>query len=362
RGIGFVLQEHNLLRALTAVQNVVLSASLIERSRRRAQEKALAALEMVQLHDRADFLPDNMSGGEKQRVAIARAVAGNPKLILADEPTAFLDGHSGREVVEIMRRLAYEQRRAVLMVTHDARILDVADRIVRLEDGRLVSFTSAVAADNARMMSVLARNVRGGKVLPDIESMSSSEFVALLKRLTHEFEDFLRITEIGNDEVFDSLLSQLIEAFTRKVGKVLGAEVSSLFLVDEEAGQLWSKVAQGDDGHPIDIRISLSSGIAGRVARTGSAVNTADAYQDPDFNADVDKGTGFRTRSMMCVPIRDVRGQIFAVAELLNKIGSDRFDESDERCFQEFTTSIGVLLESWWKVCHQRHTQHSKTA
>ncbi len=103
------------------------------------KEKSIAMLEAVGLEERVDYYPDNLSGGQKQRVAIARALVSHPKLVLADEPTAALDSKSGRDVVDLMQKLAKEQGCTILIVTHDNRILDVADRIIELEDGRLVS-------------------------------------------------------------------------------------------------------------------------------------------------------------------------------------------------------------------------------
>jgi putative ABC transport system ATP-binding protein len=102
------------------------------------KSQAIAMLEAVGLKDRVNYYPNNLSGGQKQRVAIARALVSHPKLVLADEPTAALDSKSGRNVVEIMQRLAKEQKSSILLVTHDHRILDIADRIVEMEDGRLV--------------------------------------------------------------------------------------------------------------------------------------------------------------------------------------------------------------------------------
>jgi putative ABC transport system ATP-binding protein len=101
--------------------------------------KAIAILEKVGLGDRIDYYPESLSGGQKQRVAIARALVSHPKIVLADEPTAALDKKSGRDVVELMQHLAKEQGCTILLVTHDNRILDIADRIVYMEDGRLVS-------------------------------------------------------------------------------------------------------------------------------------------------------------------------------------------------------------------------------
>lgn len=139
RNIGYIFQSHNLLKSLTARQNVQMSMELHpEFSSREAKEKSMEMLTAVGLGDRIDYYPDNLSGGQKQRVAIARALVSHPKLVLADEPTAALDSKSGRDVVEIMQKLAKEQGCTILIVTHDDRILDVAERIIELEDGMLV--------------------------------------------------------------------------------------------------------------------------------------------------------------------------------------------------------------------------------
>jgi putative ABC transport system ATP-binding protein len=138
RNIGYIFQAHNLLKSLTAEQNVQMSGQLHPNmSSREVKERAVEMLDAVGLSDRKSYYPENLSGGQKQRVAIARALMSHPRLVLADEPTAALDGKSGREIVEIMQRLAKEQGTTILMVTHDNRILDIADRIVHLEDGYL---------------------------------------------------------------------------------------------------------------------------------------------------------------------------------------------------------------------------------
>ncbi|HIK32282.1 MAG TPA: DevA family ABC transporter ATP-binding protein [Oscillatoriales cyanobacterium M59_W2019_021] len=138
RNIGYIFQAHNLMKFLTAKQNVRMSLELHNGlSDRELDEKAIAMLEAVGLGDRIDYYPENLSGGQKQRVAIARALASQPAIVLADEPTAALDKKSGRDVVEIMQRLAKEQGSTILLVTHDNRILDIADRLVYVEDGRL---------------------------------------------------------------------------------------------------------------------------------------------------------------------------------------------------------------------------------
>jgi len=138
RYIGYIFQAHNLLKSITARQNVLMSLELHEQfSPIERSEKAAEMLAAVGLEDHLDKIPDRLSGGQKQRVAIARALAAQPKLILADEPTAALDSRSGRNVVDILQKLAREQGSSILLVTHDNRILDIADRIVNMEDGRL---------------------------------------------------------------------------------------------------------------------------------------------------------------------------------------------------------------------------------
>jgi len=130
---GFIFQGFNLFPALTVEENVDLAFKLKGLKPRSAQ-----LLERVGLADKRRTYPRDLSGGQKQRVAIARALAGDPPIILADEPTAALDSHSGQTVMEILAGLARERKRAVVMVTHDNRVLHYADRIVRIEDGRIV--------------------------------------------------------------------------------------------------------------------------------------------------------------------------------------------------------------------------------
>ena len=138
--IGMIFQGHNLLRCLTAEQNVQMGADLINGlSYRARRDQAREWLRAVGLDDQMSKLPHNLSGGQKQRVAIARALAARPKLLLADEPTAALDSVTGREIVDLLKTLALDQSCSVLMVTHDPRILDVADRLIKMEDGRLLS-------------------------------------------------------------------------------------------------------------------------------------------------------------------------------------------------------------------------------
>lgn len=136
--IGFIFQHHNLLNCLTAWENVSTSLRLHPHlPKRDYRSHAISILNAVGLGDKIDAYPENLSGGQKQRVAIARALVSRPKLVLADEPTSSLDSQTGRDVVEIMQRLAREEGCTVLLVTHDNRIFDIADRILHMEDGQL---------------------------------------------------------------------------------------------------------------------------------------------------------------------------------------------------------------------------------
>ena len=143
RNIGYIFQAHNLLESLTARQNVQMSLELHkELKASEVKRRAIALLKSVGLGEHVDYYPHNLSGGQKQRVAIARALVSRPKMVLADEPTAALDSKSGRNIVNLMQKLAREQGCTILIVTHDNRILDVADRIVELEDGRITAESS----------------------------------------------------------------------------------------------------------------------------------------------------------------------------------------------------------------------------
>jgi putative ABC transport system ATP-binding protein len=142
--IGFIFQNHNLLGALTARQNVAMALEVAPRfSETERLRRAGAMLASVGLAEHADRLPSKLSGGQRQRVAIARALVGDPGLVLADEPTAALDKVSGAEVARLLRDLAKSRGVPILMVTHDPRILDIADRVVAMEDGRIVEHTLA---------------------------------------------------------------------------------------------------------------------------------------------------------------------------------------------------------------------------
>lgn len=356
--IGYIFQAHNLLSALTASQNVQMSLNLhAGLSRKEVRQRAVEMLDAVGLGAHCEHFPKQLSGGQKQRVAIARALASRPRVILADEPTASLDKQSGRDVVTLMHDLAKKQGVTVLLVTHDNRILDVADRIIHLEDGRISTFTDAVAANTQQMMGMLAQLNRKGELARMVKGMSVEEFGRTLEDATAECTQFLRIIDMSNTTAFESMLEQVLESFTLKISEILDADRVSLFLVDEQRGELVSKVAQHDGEKSLDIRVPLNAGIAGRVAASGQALNVPDVYAEPLFNRAIDQQTGYRTRTLLCVPILDHHGRVFAVAQVLNKRGGGPFGLDDEERFAEFANSLGVVLESWWQMARRRAAQ-----
>jgi adenylate cyclase len=244
-----------------------------------------------------------------------------------------------------MQALAKEHGTTILLVTHDNRILDVADRILHLEDGRLSTFTDAVIASTQHLMHTLAESKNRQNLEDVVAGMDEPTFRRMLEDLTRESQQFLQAISRAEDQAYRSMLEQSLRVFTRRVGELLDAERASLFLVDREQQQLVLQVSQ-DAAQAGTIRIPLASGIAGAAATTGRAVRVADAYADPRFNPEVDRTTNFRTRSVLCLPVHDTSGNVFAVTQLLNRRDGQPFDEIDERRFAEFAGSLGILLES----------------
>ncbi len=347
RNIGFIFQAHNLLGALTASQNVQMSLGLDPTlPPEEARVQCAAMLGAVGLGAHLNHYPEQLSGGQRQRVAIARALVRQPKIVLADEPTAALDKQSGREVVILLQKLAKEQGCAILLVTHDNRILDIADRIMMLEDGRIASFSSGIMEHTGNLLSVFASLQRKGDLVRHVGSLSDKKFLEFLEQVTAEFEQFTRMIELGNQEVVEALFDQMLDAITLKIRDMLEAERATIFLVQRELGILQSKIAHGDGQKPLKITIPLAAGIAGRVARTAETLNIADPYQHPDFNPTVDRETGFLTRHILCMPISDKTSNVFAVVQLVNKKGGSPFSAADEKRFRDFAEPMSAILQA----------------
>jgi putative ABC transport system ATP-binding protein len=160
--IGFIFQGFNLFPTLTAGENVELMLNLKGVQKAEVKSRARELLGQMGIADKLDASPANLSGGQKQRVAIARALAGDPAILLADEPTAALDSRTGRKVLELLRDLAHKHHRAVVVVTHDLRVMEFADRIVRMEDGMIAGSSSETEVPLPLWTSHLQQTVPSG--------------------------------------------------------------------------------------------------------------------------------------------------------------------------------------------------------
>ena len=263
RRIGYVFQAHNLIDALTVRQNVQMSLDLqAEPSGVDPHTLIETALAEVGLTEHLDKFPDQLSGGQKQRVGIARALVGRPRIILADEPTASLDKQSGRDVVELIQRLARENGAAVILVTHDNRILDAADRIVHLEDGRVRSMREVVTASNTRMLRLLDRyDPEAGPFLAAL-SISLAR-VAAADRIVHEDE----------------------RAEMRRVLREVAdlAEGEAEFVID----QAMAHVRMRDDGRARAPRLEFGQEQRERIILSMEAVASADGTVSADERAEI---------------------------------------------------------------------------
>jgi putative ABC transport system ATP-binding protein len=190
RNIGFIFQAHNLLDALNARQNVRMAIELTGVPRREYDRMADTMLDAVGLSHRVTYKPRNLSIGQRQRVAIARALVNQPKIVLADEPTAALDKDSGANVVRLLRQMADERGTAVMIVTHDNRILNVADRIVNMVDGHVVSDI------RVKETMVICAILKKCSVFKD---MSPSDLTDIAQKMSEEnFEEGARIIRQGD--------------------------------------------------------------------------------------------------------------------------------------------------------------------
>ena len=194
------------------------------------------------------------------------------------------------------------------------------------------------ALSQANPNSSLTRRVR---------DLPTPQFIHLLDQITAEFEHFLRAIDMINNESLEIMLEQILEAFTLKIGQILQAERTTIFMVDQEKQELWSKIAQGDGERSLEIRVPMGKGISGHVATHVAPLNIPDAYADDRFDRTYDQRHGYRTRSVLCMPVLSKKtNSIVAVVQLLNKLNHTPFDEQDERHFKEFAESLGVILES----------------
>jgi len=197
------------------------------------------------------------------------------------------------------------------------------------------------------MLATLSQVNYSSSLTNRVRDLPTPQFVELLDQITREFEHFLRAIDMINNESLEIMLEQILEAFTLKIGQILEAERTTIFMVDQEKQELWSKIAQGDGERSLEIRVPMGKGISGYVATTVAPLNIPDAYKDDRFDRTHDQKTGYRTRSILCMPVLSPKtDNIVAVVQLLNKLNGMPFNEQDEQSFKEFAESLGVILES----------------
>jgi len=200
---------------------------------------------------------------------------------------------------------------------------------------------------SSSMLATLSQVNYSSSLTNRVRDLPTPQFVELLDQITREFEHFLRAIDMINNESLEIMLEQILEAFTLKIGQILEAERTTIFMVDQEKQELWSKIAQGDGERSLEIRVPMGKGISGYVATTVAPLNIPDAYKDDRFDRTHDQKTGYRTRSILCMPVLSPKtDNIVAVVQLLNKLNGMPFNEQDEQSFKEFAESLGVILES----------------
>jgi adenylate cyclase len=198
----------------------------------------------------------------------------------------------------------------------------------------------------------LKRMLTGGdsQFQSKLKELSEQEFIQVLEDLANEFNQLKESFAYIEHADLQATIDQIVQTFSLKIGKILGADRSTLFIVDHNARQLWSKVASGDGEEPIEIRLPIGNGLAGTVAKTGEMLNIKDAYNDDRFNSEVDKASGYKTQNILCIPLRNSDNEIVGVFQLLNKIGASHFFHKDEKLLQKYGDYISRVINSYLKV------------
>lgn len=199
-------------------------------------------------------------------------------------------------------------------------------------------------------------------LLRRVKDLSVNEFVCLLDFITAEFQQFLRAIELINNEALETMLEKVLEAITLKIGQILQAEHTTIFLVDNDKGQLWAKVIKDTIHKPLEIRIPINVGIPGQVAKTGECLNISKASDHPLFSPELEKQMGYRINNILCMPVLSSKHQVVAVVQLANKTGNIPFDENDEVHFRDFAASIGIILETCQSFYVAARNQRGATA
>ncbi|RAM51179.1 MAG: adenylate/guanylate cyclase domain-containing protein [Hapalosiphonaceae cyanobacterium JJU2] len=199
-------------------------------------------------------------------------------------------------------------------------------------------------------------------LLRRVKDLSVNEFVCLLDFITAEFQQFLRAIELINNEALETMLEKVLEAITLKIGQILQAEHNTIFLVDHDKGQLWTKIPQDNISKPLEIRIPITVGIPGHVATTGKCLNISDTTSHSLFSPDLEKQMGYKINNILCMPILSSKNQVVAVVQLANKAGNIPFNSEDEERFRDFASAIGIILESCQSFYVAARNQRGATA
>ncbi|BAY90609.1 adenylate/guanylate cyclase [Microchaete diplosiphon NIES-3275] len=199
-------------------------------------------------------------------------------------------------------------------------------------------------------------------LLRRVKDLSVNEFVCLLDFITAEFQQFLRAIELINNEALETMLEKVLEAITLKIGQILQAEHTAIFLVDYDKNQLWSKVPQDNTQKFLEIRTPITVGIPGHVASTGQYLNIAETSTHPLFSPDLEKQMGYKIHNILCMPVMSSKNQTVAVVQLANKAGDLPFNQDDEERFRDFAASIGIILESCQTFYVAARNQRGATA
>ncbi|PMB09211.1 adenylate/guanylate cyclase domain-containing protein [Fischerella thermalis CCMEE 5273] len=199
-------------------------------------------------------------------------------------------------------------------------------------------------------------------LLRRVKDLSVNEFVCLLDFITAEFQQFLRAIELINNEALETMLEKVLEAITLKIGQILQAKHTTIFLVDNDKGQLWTKIIQDNIHKPLEIRIPITVGIPGYVASTGECLNISDTATHSLFSSDLEKQMGYKIDNLLCMPVLSSKNQVVAVVQLANKAGNISFDNEDEERFRDFASAIGIILESCQSFYVAARNQRGATA
>ncbi|MCF4968689.1 GAF domain-containing protein [Nostoc sp. CMAA1605] len=199
-------------------------------------------------------------------------------------------------------------------------------------------------------------------LLRRVKDLSVNEFVCLLDFITAEFQQFLRAIELINNEALENMLEKVLEAITLKIGQILQAEHTAIFLVDHDKSQLWSKVPQDNGQKFLEIRTPITFGIPGHVASTGQYLNIGETATHPLFSPDLEKQMGYTIHNILCMPVVSSKSQVVAVVQLANKTGDTPFNHEDEEHFRDFAASIGIILETCQSFYVAARNQRGATA